>query len=133
MSNDTKTYNGWTNYETWCVNLWLTNDEGSYHYWREEAGRHLKDDREDARCNLAKQLKSELEEASPLEEASLFSDLLNAALSEVDWYKVADAFLEDLEPDNEPDSDTEGEGEETDLQQNTSAWHTIWMLDLDRR
>jgi len=21
-----KKYNGWTNYETWCVNLWLTNE-----------------------------------------------------------------------------------------------------------
>jgi len=25
----TKTYNNWTNYETWCVNLWLTNEEGT--------------------------------------------------------------------------------------------------------
>jgi hypothetical protein len=40
MSNDTQTYNGWTNYETWCVHLWLTNDEGTYNYWREEAERH---------------------------------------------------------------------------------------------
>lgn len=23
-------YNGWTNYETWCVHLWLSNEEGSY-------------------------------------------------------------------------------------------------------
>ena len=23
-------YNGWTNYETWNVNLWFNNDEGLY-------------------------------------------------------------------------------------------------------
>ena len=40
MSNDTKGYNGWTNYETWRVHLWLSNDEGSYNYWLEEAERH---------------------------------------------------------------------------------------------
>ena len=29
MTNAT-TYNGWTNYETWNVALWLQNDEGWY-------------------------------------------------------------------------------------------------------
>ena len=28
MTKDT-TYNGWVNYETWAVNLWLTNEENT--------------------------------------------------------------------------------------------------------
>ena len=31
-------YNGWTNYETWLVNLWLGNG-GSGEHWREQAER----------------------------------------------------------------------------------------------
>jgi hypothetical protein len=29
-----KTYNGWPNYETWNVMLWMDNDEGMYRYYR---------------------------------------------------------------------------------------------------
>lgn len=32
---DEDTYNGWANYETWNVALWLGNDEGSYSFARE--------------------------------------------------------------------------------------------------
>lgn len=30
-------YNGWTNYQTWVVNLWLTNDSGGDERLREMA------------------------------------------------------------------------------------------------
>lgn len=124
MSSDekdgVKRYNGWTNYETWCVHLWLSNEEGSYRYWRKEARKQrskapscanvtegIWNVEDAAMFNLADQMKSELEVALPIEAASMFSDLLTAALSEVDWHEVAEAFLEHLEP--EPTDDQEGE------------------------
>lgn len=99
-----KTYNGWTNYETWCVKLWLDNEEGDYRYWRgraqeiwddsEPSGRWTRD--EAAAFALADALKEELSEANPLgDQASLWSDLLGAALSEVNWDEMARAYIED--------------------------------------
>ena len=117
MSSDTKTYNGWTNYETWCVHLWLSNDEGTYRYWREEAERHRDEApshpnvtqgiwtvEEAARYTLAETMKESFETFHPFRgehlakpnEPDVFCDLLDAALSEVRWCDVAEAFLEDL-------------------------------------
>lgn len=100
------TYNGWKNYETWCVHLWLTNDESTDGYWRAAARAewtYTEDERpeylsrsEAARIAVADQMKDELEKAAP-DLDGMWADLLAAALSEVEWQDIADAFLADCE------------------------------------
>jgi bifunctional pyridoxal-dependent enzyme with beta-cystathionase and maltose regulon repressor activities len=98
MAEDKK-YNGWNNYETWLVALWIDNEEWSYNYARELA-QDVK--RENPNVDdiithtgiLADVLKDWIEETNPLKDnANLFTDLLNAALSEVDWMEIAENYL----------------------------------------
>ncbi len=109
LHREDQRYNGWTNYETWAVNLWLTNEEPTYKYCRGLARRAATDaldceqvreriwTAEDAKkFLLADQIKEFVAEMNPLaDQASMFSDLTNAALSEVDWHEIAEAFLEE--------------------------------------
>ena len=103
-------YNGWTNYETWAIGLWIDNDQATYSYWRREAKRHARQAPEDdlvkhcawtaqasARYNLAQQLKDELTEAAPDLGSSVYSDLLGAALDTVNWTELADNLLSEAE------------------------------------
>lgn len=100
-------HNGWTNYETWIVNLWLTNEEDSYRYWRMRAAwaRKQKAELDDCASILAAELKAEVQDNKPEEflnsdgmnhgSSGLYSDLLGAALSEVNWFEIAKSFLEE--------------------------------------
>lgn len=109
MSQDNG-YNGWSNYETWCVNLWIDNEEGSHRYWREVAQeiaanaepKATTTDRPDgtreesARFELADRLKDEIGEALP-EVDGMWVDLMRGALSEVNWGEIASGILEGVE------------------------------------
>ena len=97
-------YNGWTNYETWNVALWLGNEQDSDRYWREEAQDAYRcaeanktfTRRERAAFDLAERLKEDIAvENQPELGASMYSDLLSAAISEVNWCEIAEHYIDD--------------------------------------
>lgn len=86
-SADERGYNGWTNYATWNVHLWLTNDPQT-----DAAVRSLAQ-RASSLYEAAQAVRTYVEERNPLaDDASLYTDLLSNALSTVDWDAVARAF-----------------------------------------
>lgn len=107
-----ETYNGWTNYETWLVNLWLTNDEGSYDVVREtveaawsEPVKKIMSSHDPRRVDVVDAVKALVEDWAGVGDRSedlgtrlvgFQADLLGAALSEVDWFELAECYITDF-------------------------------------
>tara|TARA_R100001244_G_scaffold54060_1_gene46799 strand:- start:41 stop:358 length:318 start_codon:yes stop_codon:yes gene_type:complete len=101
---NSKTYNGWSNYETWNVKLWIDNEEGTQRHFQERA-ETLRESvstfqywsqEESAKFNLAEEIKDFVNEHKPVEDASMYTDLLNAAISEVDFDEIAESILSEV-------------------------------------
>lgn len=110
---DEQGYNGWKNYETWAVALWLDNDESTYREVRAiaaecqaDCAERLAKPREEygdpwgessfvrSVPNLfAESLKDFVDNDMPDLGASMWADLLGAAFSEVDWHEIATNIL----------------------------------------
>ena len=95
---------GWSNRQTWNVALWLSNEASSYEHWRNVARICRNTERNEcgtdrsANVLLAAHLRGAYEDAVEhviADQPSVFSDLLRAALSEVDWLEIAENLLED--------------------------------------
>lgn len=92
MSRDEEGHNGWANYPTWAVNLWLSNDEPLYRQTRWVVASASGGETE--RVDVADALKSWVsEDLVPDLGGSMAADLLGYALELVDWLEIADAWL----------------------------------------
>ncbi len=83
-------YNGWTNYETWNYKLWLDNNQATYDAVRTLAKKH-----NDA-YELSIELSKVAHDNAPLLEASFYSDVLNASIREVNFFEIAESYLEEI-------------------------------------
>jgi hypothetical protein len=90
----TKTYQGWTNYPTWAVKLWLDNDEGLYYQYRTLNRTHRDIN------SLARALQDLIDELMP-SPRGLAGDLLGYSLEIVNWHEIAEAIREDFPIDDD--------------------------------
>jgi hypothetical protein len=100
-------YQGWANYPTWAVNLWLSNEESLYREatrialtvvdeveWDENVTNGIWSIEEAERFRTADALKDLADELSPELGASFAADLYGWALGQVEWNEIACAWLE---------------------------------------
>lgn len=82
-------YNGWTNYETWVVNLWIGESQD---FWDDITSNG------DSVADVANMLKDYHIDDNPLADgANVYTDLLGGALSSVNWHEIAQHFIDDRE------------------------------------
>lgn len=88
---DSDGYNGWTNHETWVVNLWLTTEESTY--WPANRVCRIAPNAYEAGKALRELVEQDVlgETAS----ATMATDLLTSALGAVNWGEIAAAFREE--------------------------------------
>lgn len=91
--NANESYNGWTNYETWNCNLWLSQDAAIYHMIQAFIENNRND--EDLADELADWLSDLVDTMKPELKTSMFSDLLTNALNQIDFYEIAENWLKD--------------------------------------
>ncbi len=91
-----KEYNGWTNYETWNCKLWIDNSESESDYWLDRAA-DLIERSNRAGYLLADELKAHYQEEADnlLPDASMFTDLLGAAISAINFDEIAEHIMEE--------------------------------------
>lgn len=97
ITPDEKGYNGWENYETWATKLWLDNEEWAYNDVTEQANEHVELSLGDYEFSnwLQDYVDTHMINGETESVAGLAADLLNSAVSEIDWFEIAKSFLDE--------------------------------------
>lgn len=105
------TYNGWKNYPTWAVNLWLSNDHGLYDMTNENVSAiigetesrseywTLTESHKFATADMLKEFLGDLIEPCLNDDytgVGMVRDLIGSALADVDWHEIAEHWINDL-------------------------------------
>ena len=117
------TYNGWSNYETWNANNWISDGMMDVETMARDCLAEATDhepDMETAISNatdaLAEQMENDCNDLceETCQQSGLFADLLNSALSKINWREIAESYIKEIPiyatgynmhgfmPDNEP-------------------------------
>lgn len=94
--------NGWTNYPTWCVSLWLGDDVNPLNFFDVDdiVARLANGDRSGLIYDFAEELRNMVDEVQEQTESypgGMFVDLMRYALEQVDYYQIAENALDDME------------------------------------
>lgn len=91
-----ETYNGWNNYPTWCINLWLQNDKALYEMALKAVESHATDAHERGTA-LHSIIDEPIWSLHPRlqEEPSFIADLFGWAMQHINWWEIAEAWHED--------------------------------------
>lgn len=84
---DQQSYNGWANYNTWLVNLWLTNDE----YTEEGLRVAVRYGGHDG----ARDYVDELLDDSGIANGTMWYDMIRSCLDDVDWRELAGHYKDE--------------------------------------
>jgi hypothetical protein len=99
--NNMTKYNGWTNYETWCLNSWIDNDREWY---------RAVDDKATGLVNDALTKKQQIEilrsfiidlvqDEEPKIKVDFYSDILNASIREVNFWEISTNIINEARRD----------------------------------
>ena len=94
--NTSESYNGWSNYDTWCFKLWLDNEQKTQEMVLNVVKYASKMDKSyNAIHYIQKFLEQNAIENAPKLENGFYSDVLNASIRSVNYYQIADAYFWD--------------------------------------
>ena len=76
-------YNGWTNYETWLVNLWIDNS-GDQDYWNDSSRDLFEYARGDSTFTKEENAIADL------------ADLMREYYDELNWREIAEHYIDEI-------------------------------------